>query len=145
MFIFPLLLSRMWGELVISVPLYFLQCSPARPKPSSPLAEMDAEQRPHRSAKHSALSLQVLPTQISISWVRKHILSVETMQQTRAEAPTCSQLTEVGGNTEGEQVMSAQHFSPGFGRVYRDTLHYSSIPGSNQCFVITGISLLIEG
>lgn len=51
----------------------------------------------------------------------------------------------------GRQVMSAQHFSPGFGHVYRDTLHYSpnqvllsSIPGSNQCFVITGISLLIE-
>lgn len=44
--------------------------------------------------------------------------------------------------------MSAQHFCPGFGHVYRDTLHYSSnqvsLSASNQCFVITGILLLIE-
>lgn len=48
MFTFPLILSRMWGEVVISVHLYFMQHFSARSKPLSFLAEVDAEQHTHR-------------------------------------------------------------------------------------------------
>jgi len=47
--------------------------------------------------------MQILVPQISVSRVQKDVLSVETMQRIWANAPTYSQLMEVGGDMEGDR------------------------------------------
>lgn len=126
------LLSRMWGAVVISVPLYFMQCSSAWPKPSV-LAEMDAEQHPHWSAN-------------TVHNHCKHFLPKSPSPEFRKVSSLCTcskyglKIPHVLSSWSGEkyrgwQVMPAQNF----GHVCRDTLHYSpnqvsfsSIPGSNR-------------
>lgn len=133
------LLSRMWGAVVISVPLYFMQCSSAWPKPSL-LAEMDAEQHPHWSAStvHSHCKC-FLPKSPSPEF--RKVSSLWTCSKYGLKIPHVLSSWS-GGKYTGWQVMPAQNF----GHVYRDTLHYSPnhSPPCQAAIVITGISLLIE-